>query len=189
MSRSRGTKIHTSAAPAVLFFALALSLTCDKSPTGPEPIKDPRTYTWTVDTLSIPTEQILMHRIWGSTSDLYAVGHSSSSTGTMWHFNGTRWANVKLGTFEGGPIETFSSTYDLWDICGFSSGSIIAVGRRRFGTDSSFIVEHDGQSWQEHKVSGGRFLLSVWGSARNNVWAAGVGGTVLHYDGVGWSRD
>src|SRR5207253_74408 len=30
-------------------------------------------------------------------------------------------------------------------------------------------------------------LYAVWGAAPNDVWAVGEYGTVLHYDGTGWS--
>ncbi|MBX3220318.1 MAG: hypothetical protein KF795_07335 [Labilithrix sp.] len=31
-------------------------------------------------------------------------------------------------------------------------------------------------------------LTSVWGSGKNDVWAVGSGGTIIHYDGAAWSR-
>src|SRR5574337_349918 len=91
---------------------ITLSFSC-KSPSGPEPIKNPREYTWTVDTLYISQAQILMDAVWGSANDLYTVGHSAGAVGTMWHYDGERWTNIKLGAFEGGTIETFSSNYEL----------------------------------------------------------------------------
>ncbi len=33
---------------------------------------------------------------------------------------------------------------------------------------------------------GGRSLLAVWGSTKNDVWAAGTGGTIVHFDGTKW---
>jgi hypothetical protein len=31
-------------------------------------------------------------------------------------------------------------------------------------------------------------LTSVWGSGKNDVWASGSGGTVIHYDGTAWAK-
>ena len=32
-------------------------------------------------------------------------------------------------------------------------------------------------------------LNAVWGRARDDVWAAGSGGTLLHYDGASWQPE
>lgn len=176
----------------VLIFAmLLLQASCKKGPTGPE-FNDPRQYKWSSDTLHISPNQILMDAVWGiSANNLHAVGHSSGSAGTMWRFDGNRWTNVKLGAFEGGTIETFSSTYVLEDIHGLSSNNIFAVGHRRFGTavDSSFIIQYDGTQWREHIHHRENFLISVWVNAPNDVWACGYDGTLLHYDGIQWNKD
>ncbi len=174
---------------ALLLFTLSLSVTCEKSPTGPELTKDPRTYTWTIDTLYIFPNQILLDRIWGtSANNLYAVGHSSGSAGTMWHFDGNKWTNVKLGQFEGGTIP---APFDLKDIHGLSGDNIFAVGNRPpFISGASFIIHFDGNKWTEqHAPSESYSLLSVWMNASNDVWACGWNGTLLHYDGIQWKKD
>ena len=79
----------------VVVSLLVLLTGCKKgdTPTNVEPVKDPRTFTWTADTLGYSDNyQTLMTDIWGNTSrDVFAVGHSSTSDGIMWHFNGTKW--------------------------------------------------------------------------------------------------
>ena len=30
-------------------------------------------------------------------------------------------------------------------------------------------------------------MLGTWGSSANDVWAVGLAGTILHYDGTSWS--
>jgi hypothetical protein len=37
------------------------------------------------------------------------------------------------------------------------------------------------------KVSALYALTSVWGSSKNDVWAVGSGGTIVHYDGSAWT--
>jgi len=173
----------------LLLVTIFLSFGCEKSTTGPEPFKDPRTYTWTIDTLHISNYQILLGAVWGTSDNLYAVGHSSSSAGTMWHFDGNKWSNVKLGLFEGGTIP---APYELSAIHGLSSDNIFAVGRRwdpaPFG--ASFIIHYDGKQWSEQQApAGSYYLLDVWANAPNDVWACGINGTLLHYDGMQWKRD
>ncbi|HED36957.1 MAG TPA: hypothetical protein ENI76_01720, partial [Ignavibacteria bacterium] len=67
------------------------------SPIQPQPPKDPRTYTWTADTLYlVGNAQTLMRRIWGSSpKDVYAVGWADRN-GPMWHYDGNKWTFVKL---------------------------------------------------------------------------------------------
>src|SRR3990172_3789508 len=84
-----------------------------------QPVKDPRTYTWTADTLYYPGNfQTIMYDIWGSSpNDVYAVGWSSGSrNAVMWHYDGSKWINVLL------PFESFT----LNSIYGFSSTDIYA---------------------------------------------------------------
>ncbi len=166
---------------------LTLSPGCKRGPTEPE-INYPRQYSWSVDTL-YSDEQMLMDDIWGTSgNNLYAVGHSSGSVGTMWHFDGNRWTNVKLGSFEGGTIP---APFDLAAIYGLSTDDIFAVGNRSpFLPGISFIIHYDGKQWIEQQAPpGSYFLQAVWANAPNDVWACGINGTLLHYDGLQWRKD
>jgi len=187
--------MHGRVAVSVIGLALA-SLSCDKSPTGPEPVKDPRTYTWTSDTLAYPGSlQTEMRDIWGSSAnDVYVVGHNDRGFGKMFHYDGKQWKPVGLNPIEGGMID---GPIDLTSIYGFAGNDIWAVGERidinptpppNF-LDSSLIIHFDGMQWKENKVVGGRYLLSVWGSASNDIWTCGWNGTVFHFDGLSWKRD
>jgi hypothetical protein len=63
-----------------IFVFTAIFLGCKKDNlVDVKPIKDPRTYSWTADTLGYPgAYQTLMTDIWGSShNDVYVVGHSS----------------------------------------------------------------------------------------------------------------
>lgn len=167
---------------------LLIQLSCKNGPTGPE-VNHPRNYKWSADTLSIPAGQVLMDGIWGtSANNLYAVGHGWGSARTMWHFDGSRWTNVKLGQFEGGP---FPAPFDLAAIHGLSADDIFAVGNRSpFIPGISFIIHYDGTQWTEHQAPSGSYSLrAVWMNAANDVWACGMNGTLLHYNGVAWSKD
>jgi hypothetical protein len=80
------------------FISAFTFIACEKSPTGPEPVKDPRTYTWTIDTLAYPGSfQTAMYDIWGnSPNDVYVVGHNDRAFRKMFHYDGSQWRPVDL---------------------------------------------------------------------------------------------
>jgi hypothetical protein len=176
---------------AILFLSL---LSCKDNPV--EPIKDPRTYTWTIDTLAYPGSfQTAMRDIWGSSpSNVYVVGHNDSpGDATMFRFDGRNWKTTGFHASAGGSV---SGAVSLSAIYGFSANNIFAVGDRIYDNpkpppnflDSSLIIQFDGRQWREHAVSGGRFLAAVWGANPRDVWAAGIAGTLFHYDGTKWTK-
>ena len=159
-------------------------------PTGPpppvKPVKDPRTYTWTTDTLQWGTSQTILRRIWGSSaSDVYFGGHSSGSSGGLWHYDGKDFSVVTLPEIR---------SPDANAIYGFVSNDIWAVGSKWYHntntgkfTDSSFICHYNGALWQQYEIVGGGYLLAVWGGSPTDVWAGGFN-TLLHFDGVEWKK-
>ena len=160
-------------------------LSCKKSPTEPETIKDPRTYSWTIDTLKSPeTIQTMLWRLWGSSpSDVYAVGHDADSKGDMWHFDGETWSIVNV-YFRG---------QELSGIWGFSKNNVWAVGGSILSNPPSLpnigvsrIVHYDGNQWKESIVDGG-LLKAIWGSSSNDIWAGGWN-TLFHYNGTDWKK-
>ncbi len=165
-----------------ILFALILFLiqqySCDTTEPPPiKPTKDPRTYTWTIDTL-INSFQTDLRRIWGSSpNDVYIGGHNASSLspGALWHFDGNSWTPVKL------PVGTF----DINGIYGFSSSNVWVVGET--ATDVSLILHYNGKSWQDYSYSLGKALRCIWGSSPNDIWAAGTN-TLLHFDGSYWNK-
>jgi hypothetical protein len=106
----------------------------------------------------------------------------------MWHFDGNKWSNVKLGLFEGGSI---NAGFALASIHGLAPDNIYAVGERIGPTvyGRCFIIHFDGKQWKEQQAPEGYGLRSVWANAANDIWACGVQGTVLHYDGAQWTKD
>ena len=171
---------------AKIFFFFLLSLffftlySCS-SPTGPPAkiIKDPRTYTWSIDTLK-EGFQTDMTRVWGSSpNDVYLGGHGASvPTSSLWHFDGNKWSIVNL------PVIRF---YDINSIYGFSSMDVWAVGSQSYSLyeDSSLICHYDGSSWKEYPITGGEWLQAIWGSDPTKLWAVG-NNTLFHFDGTSW---
>jgi hypothetical protein len=178
---------------AVIFTTLFLNLKCKDEPTKPpdNSLKGPRTYTWTVDTITYPGSwQTNMQSIWGSsTSDVYIVGHNDQmGSGNMFHFNGKSWSATKFHSADGGTIY---GAISLTDVYGFASNDIWAIGSKYeygYATDSSFIMHYNGSQWSEQQIKRGGYLQTVWGIAPNDVWAGGLFGTLYHYNGTQWSK-
>ena len=118
-----------------LFFLLIVSafflvhICCERDFSTLPMKKNPREYTWTMDTLAYPGSfQTSMYDIWGSAScNVYVVGHNDQGAGLMFHFDGRSWTDVKLHIVQGGTI---SGAIDLGAIHGFGPDDIWAVGNR-----------------------------------------------------------
>ncbi|MBI3788982.1 MAG: hypothetical protein HY276_12100 [Ignavibacteriales bacterium] len=174
---------------------ITLSFSC-KSPSGPDVPKNPREYTWTIDTLAYPGSfQTTMRDIWASSpSDVYVVGHNSDGFGKMYHFDGKTWKPVGLNPIEGGTI---AGPIDLSGIYGFGQNNIFAVGKHIYDNpnpppnflDSSLIIHFNGQQWTEQKIKGGRFFTAIGGTSPSNVWAVGVTNILFHYNETLWKPD
>ncbi|MEK9137669.1 MAG: hypothetical protein AAB393_11150, partial [Bacteroidota bacterium] len=163
-------------------------LSCKKD-TPPEPptSKDPRTYTWTVDTIAAPGSlQTSMRDIWGSSpTNVYVVGHNERGFGKMFHYDGHSWQMVRLVTAEGGLIR---GPIDLAAIHGFAPNDIYAVGQwdsvdvftgRMF--HYSLIIHFDGHNWREIPSARGGILQAVGGAATSDLWAGGGFGPSLYH--------
>jgi hypothetical protein len=161
---------------------------CKHNPVDPPP-KNSREYEWTVETLTLPGNWIMMLSIWGSSEkDVYVSGFSTQGTGRMWHYDGNIWQRVALRYSEGGP---FISMGALSDMYGFASNDIFAVGDKGGASPSdfaSFIIHFNGSGWSEQSVPIGEPLRRVWGSGPHDVWSGGNGGSLFHYDGSRWTK-
>jgi len=171
----------------IIFFITIQGCKSNSNPVDIQPPKDPRTYTWTADTLSFSgSAQVLMRSIWGSSAkDVYTVGHNDQSLGVMWHYDGNKWTDVKLNyPFQGGNI---IGSISLTSIYGFSSSDIYAVG---LGSNNlARIIHYNGTAWTDVNLpSVGGWLNTVYGTSSSNVWAGGEN-ALYHFDGSKWTRD
>ena len=179
--------------PPIMQFAFALMCFlllggCNEKIVDP-PIKNPREYTWTIDTLAYPGSfQTSMRDIWGSSpSNVYVVGHNDRGLGKMYHFDGKQWK----------PVDLAFGIGSLTGVLGFTSSNVFAVGDRIYVNpnrppnflDSSLIIHFDGRQWSEQKVQGGRRLWSISGTGAIDIWTCGYNGTLYHYDGRLWKPD
>ena len=199
MMKKQNSKIRTQSKFKSLIIASILILFaiggCKDSGTETQPVKDPRNYSWSVDTLAFPNSaQTLMRDLWGSSSkDVYAVGHNDRAFGDMWHYDGTSWTDVKLKVSQGGNIQ---GSISLSAISGISGSNIWAVGDKNRinpspppnSIDSSLIIYFDGTRWNEVNFERRRRLADVYVQSSNNIWACGDT-TIYHYDGIKWTRE
>jgi len=167
---------------------------CEKGPTKPAPVKDPRQYTWTIDTLSYnQSYQTMVAHLWGfSPKDIYAGGHCSTRDGILWHYDGTNWLPQKF------PANTSIDTIE--EIFGFAQNNLYAVGDDwvLIGWDStgksihkgySIITHYDGSTWQTALKGKSEAMCAIGGTSPSNLWAGGVNGELFHNDGILWKPD
>ena len=181
----------------IAFALLLLSMCCKDKPTKPpdEIIKNPREYTWTIDTISYPgSYQTLMQDVHAnSPDDVYIVGFNDRMIGNIYHYDGISWHPVPIVEYVGGPIE---GGINLSSVYCFYRNNVWAVGGRIFDNptpppayvDSSLIIQYDGVKWKEYKVYGGNNLSSIWGADPTSIWTVGMFGTVYYYDGIKWGK-
>ena len=145
--------------------------------------------TWTRTTSAGPSRSLTSVFMSGST--VVAVGTQENQTLF-------RREPVVLRSSNGGA--TWSATvisrpggaqlYGVW----LSGSTVVAVGTETnagTGNDDALIVRSTdgGSTWTGSTFAGAedRALLGVWGDAPNDVYAAGSGGSLLHFNGSAWT--
>jgi hypothetical protein len=112
---------------------------------------------WTV--VASGTTSDLRHVRGRASNDVWATGDN----GTLLHWDGTAWQATALSTsalgqiFPAAPNQVFLGS-NLWN------GSSLAT-----------FSNMNGPSY------------GVWGSSGTDVWAAGIGGSLAHFNGTSWS--
>jgi hypothetical protein len=204
MNTERNELICMERSPALVSMKFAISFCtalilfqsgCKNNPVD-APIKNPREYTWTIDTIAYPGSfQTSMRDIWGSSSkDVYVVGHNDQNRGAMWHFDGSKWSDVKLSILQGGTIE---GAMDLRALVGLRSNSVFAVGERIYSNpspppnflDTSRIIHFNGLQWLEEPLSRSKGLWSISATRQDLLWCCGDGGALYKYEGGLWQKD
>lgn len=113
-----------------------------------------------------------LYAVWGSQpSDVWAVGDES----LILHFDGTSWRPSAA-----------PGKYYLRAIWGSSARDIWAVGAQ--GGSRGAILHFDGTAWADVSPERGEELRAVWGTSGQDVWTVGRNATVLHWDGMEWTR-
>jgi cysteine-rich repeat protein len=115
---------------------------------------------------ALPSPGFDAQGIWSSSGVVWAVG----AAGSMARYNGS-WTTL-----------TASTTLDFHAVWGNALDDVFVVGQ------NGVIVHFDGTSTTVTNTTEGDPLYTVYGRAKNDVWAGGVGG-LWHYDGSTWTYD
>ena len=181
-------------APVVLILLL-LHLSCEDKGTEPIVVKNPRNYSWSVDTFYFPyIQQTMLTTVWGSSSqNVYVTGSTSGGGAPLaYRFDGSKWNSVILPGPQGLGVK-----FEISQIFGLSASDIYAVGVEYFFNpappplylDSSLVLHFDAASWKQISLpQRGGNLTRIWGVSASNIYVAG-GKALWHFDGSVWTKD
>ncbi|UCB42938.1 MAG: hypothetical protein JSV77_10915 [Dehalococcoidales bacterium] len=95
------------------------------------------------------------------------------------HYDGNTWNTMRI-------TDSLSRHFpnSIW---GLSSSDVFSVGFLFSNYDKAHILHYNGQTWKAMEGPYTDELNDVWGSSISNVYAVGIG-TILHYNGLKWSR-
>src|SRR5262249_15545018 len=148
--------------------------------TGPKAICSADGWCW-----NVPAPQgNQLNAAWAlGAGDVWTVGE----VGTILHYDGKTWTSP--------PRSTVETLYGVW---GSATDDVWAVGA------NETLLHYDGTKWAAATISAstdggaeagaaavdaatadaapGPAIFAVSGTAKNDVWAAGAGGLVLHFD-------
>ncbi len=111
--------------------------------------------------------------IWGSSgSNIYAT----MDGGGVLHYNGTAWS-ISTSVIAGA-----NTLRGIWG----SSVTDIYIAGGGLGSAGS-ISHYDGTGWTATSSGVNSWMIGVWGSGPNDVFAVGYNGEIIHNSGSGWS--
>ncbi|OGU55966.1 MAG: hypothetical protein A2V66_12610 [Ignavibacteria bacterium RBG_13_36_8] len=153
-------------------------------------VKDPRDYSWSVDTIKNEDQgalQTMLQSIWGSSpNDVYACGHTDIGP-EIYHYDGENWSAIDLrdyGLKNGICNKVFGfSENDVWIAGGLGHGYI---GNRYINSN---LIHFDGSEWENYEFETKSELTDVWGTSSEDLWACGRNGLVIHREGQVWDFD
>jgi hypothetical protein len=99
-----------------------------------------------------------------STSDVWAAG----ARGTVLHFDGTTWTQFNIGT-----------TNDVGALWGSAPNNVWLAG-------DGVLKRWNGTTWTNQPAPP-RMIFDLHGLSANDIWAAGVDGLMMHFNGTSWS--
>lgn len=119
---------------------------------------------------------VLLRAVWGSSNDdVFVVGDD----GIILHYDGTSWSRMESG------VSTLLYPVYLYDVWGSSSNNVfVVIYSREFAPATGKILHYDGQSWKPMFEDESYALHGVWGTNASDVFAVGIGATILHYLGL-----
>ncbi|MDP2037910.1 MAG: hypothetical protein Q8L04_11045 [Ignavibacteria bacterium] len=172
----------------ILLTTILITLSCKEEITKPEePPAGRRDYVWDVIEIKPGNESLSLTRIWGLNPDnVWAIGFSSYTATSIWHFNGSQWRCDSVPRHIQPTSIWGNSENEVW-----------------LGNSNSTIWKYNGASWSkfgEYKIDGFDFtgFGGITGNSFNNIYA--VGGTqnnttlnykaiIARYNGLNWQLE
>ncbi|RPI61422.1 MAG: hypothetical protein EHM44_08695 [Ignavibacteriales bacterium] len=173
----------------VLFLFLNLNLILNLSCSTTDPyIKPPvepdsTTQNFTFETFEFGDgfESSWLNDVWiFDENNIWAVGYINDTTTNNLPVNIIRWNGNNWAGY--GPQFNSSGIYGIWAID--SANIFFAVGA---------VVQYKSGNFIEFNLGNlgftqGQGVHKLWGSGENNIWGIGPNSTIVHYDGVAWSK-
>jgi len=134
-------------------------------------------FTWTIDTLGIYGSYLKDVAIIDE-NNIWAVGNIETDSG---EYNAARW-NGDQWELQG----IYSNTLDLYSIWYFTVDDIWVASH-------CFPYHWDGNTWTQYHLNnmgmpGICAGNAIWGSSPEDIWFVGDSGSIVHYDGSGFTR-
>jgi len=134
---------------------------------------------------------VWLRGIWGTSPDnLWVVGQNGTILHSVSRGGVVEWESVPS------PVD-----YDLYAVWGSGPTDIWAVGGPGTYQSRAGAIRYyngpEGLKWYEvlqscwtcpNITNEAAVLKGVWGSASNDIWAAGTRGELIHWDGTSWTR-
>ncbi|KAF0142973.1 MAG: hypothetical protein FD122_239 [Stygiobacter sp.] len=168
-----------------LLTTVLITLSCKEEITKPEELPaGRRDYVWDVTEIKPGNESLYLTDIWGSSpQNIWAVGSSSYTATSIWHFNGSQWRCDSIPRYVQPSAIWGSSPNEVW-----------------LGNVNSTIWKYNGSNWSkygEYNVTGfdATWFVGMNGNSKSDIYA--VGGVqnnstlnykaiIAHYNGLGW---
>jgi hypothetical protein len=169
----------------ILVGCLTIINSCESNPVEQKATPGRRDYVWTVDTINPGQESLYLGRIWGSSpDDVWAVGSSSWTATSIWHYDGLQW-----------KCDSIPRKINPFAVFGLSSNEVW------LGNSNKTIWKFDGTQWLQF----GEYVMSGYdmmclnnfdGLSRSSIYGVGYvelynankwKGIIMHYNGISWN--
>ncbi len=108
--------------------------------------------------------------VWGSDVEgFFAVGKA----GTVLFYDGAVWRPLSVGN-------QIDNGQDFLTVVGITGEEVILVG-------TSDLSTYEGATWSPTTLPAQASINALWGSAPDDVFAVGQGGSIFHHDGLSWT--